>query len=69
MKDTLTAKEAAPLLAVHHTTVVRWCKAGRIAGAYLPRRSRKLGYRLPRAAVEALLEAQELAALPEPASA
>jgi excisionase family DNA binding protein len=63
MNDTITTQEAAPLLGVHRATVVRWCKAGKIAGAYLPGRSRKLGYRLPRASILALLEPAELDAL------
>jgi excisionase family DNA binding protein len=64
MEETLSTQEAADLLGIHRATVVRWCQARRLAGAYLPRRSRKLGYRVPRASVLALLEPAELAALP-----
>ncbi len=69
MNDTITKDEAAALLGIHRATVVRWCKAGRIAGAYLPRRSRKLGYRIPRTAILALLETEERDALASRASA
>lgn len=63
MDELIDTHEAAQLLGVHRATVVRWCQAGKIAGAYLPHRSRKLGYRLPRAAVLAQLEPAERAAL------
>lgn len=68
MNETIDNREAAALLGVHRATVARWCKAGKIAGAYLPRRSRKLGYRMPRQAVLALLEQAELVAIAERAS-
>jgi excisionase family DNA binding protein len=67
--DELTTSQAAPLLKISRLTVVRWCQAGRFPGAYLPGRSRRIGYRIPRASVLALLEEEELAALQERVSA
>jgi len=61
--DELTVHEAAPILKVSWRTVVRWCQAGRFPNAYLPRRSRRIGYRIPRAEVLELLEPQERHAL------
>lgn len=61
--DEMTVDQAAPLLKIHRATVIRWCQSGKIAGAYLPRRSRRIGYRLPRASVLMLLEEVERAAL------
>jgi excisionase family DNA binding protein len=57
--DEITINEAATYLRIHRATAVRWAKAGRIAGAYLPRRSRRIGYRMPRQSVLDLLEEEE----------
>jgi excisionase family DNA binding protein len=55
--DTYTVAEAAELLRLHPKTVVKWCRDGRLEGAAYRLGSRKLGYAIPRASVDALLQA------------
>ena len=57
--DTVGSREAARLLHVGQVTIQRWCHAGLLSGAYLVKRSRRLGWRIPRTSVMALLEAAE----------
>ena len=49
--DTLAAAAA---LQVSKETIIRWCRTGRLPGAYLHNRSRRLGWRIPEAASTAL---------------
>lgn len=56
-----TAPEAARILGVERSTIVRWCQQGKLPGAHLRLGNRKLGYRIPKSAVYALLITSELA--------
>ena len=47
-------RSAAFQLKVCKETVIRWCRAGRFPGAYIALGSRKLGWRIPEAAITAL---------------
>jgi len=47
-------RTAAAQLQVCKETIVRWCRAGRFPGAYIALGSRKLGWRIPADAVQAL---------------
>jgi excisionase family DNA binding protein len=56
MEEYITTREAARRLGVTLTTVTRWCQAGKLAGARLRNKSRRLGWRIPVVAVELLLD-------------
>lgn len=47
----LTTAQAATTLGIHEKTVTRWCREGKLKGAQLHLRSRKMGWRIPKAAL------------------
>ena len=52
MQETLLkSDQAAAVLGVHVKTVLRWCRGGKLQGAYLENKSRKLGWRIPKQAI------------------
>jgi excisionase family DNA binding protein len=69
MDQHVNARTAAAYLGVVEMTVLRWCRSGKLAGAYLPKRSRRLGWRIPLTSVHSLLEVQERETLQDRVSA
>lgn len=63
MENYISSHTAATLLRVDQRTVQRWCADGLLSGAYLIRRSRRLGWQIPITSVYALLEEEEHAKL------
>jgi len=55
-EKTVTAKEAAVRLGLSKETVVRWCRAGTMPGAYVLYGRRQLGWRIPESTITKLLE-------------
>lgn len=51
-----TSAEAADRLGVHVKTINRWCRRGRLPGAYLALGSRRLGWRVPADLIDLLAE-------------
>lgn len=69
VQATYDALAAAGILRVSKMTIIRWCRSGKLEGAYLIRRSRRLGWQIPTQSVHNLLEAQERGTLQEHLSA
>lgn len=59
--DVYTSAQAAAALGLHHKTVVRWCRNGTIPGAVLLYGNRRLGWRIPRSAVDGMRESLAVA--------
>ena len=69
MQSTYTVEQAARVLQMHRFSVIRWIRSGKLPGAYMINRNRRLGWRIPTASVRALLEPEELDELSQSVSA
>jgi predicted site-specific integrase-resolvase len=68
-ESTVTTQDAAAALAVDPKTIRQWCRLGLLSGAYKRLGSNKLGWRIPRTTIAALLEEERRVVLQDQVSA
>jgi excisionase family DNA binding protein len=65
MQDWMTTVEAGEYLGLTRQTIIQWCKRGVFPGAHLRYGSRKMGWMVPRAAVEELKRGERQGPIPD----